>query len=56
MSYSNNMEGMRRHQEKMALAKGYADSSKEVRMIVAGKNGEEFLKYFSDAAEIVGKR
>lgn len=50
------MEGFRRHTEKMALAQSYSNSSKNIKMIVTGKNGENFLKYFIDTTVQVEER
>ena len=55
-SNSNKMEGMRRHIEKMALTSGYAESSKDMRMVITGKQGEDFLKYFVNTANQVEQR
>ena len=53
---SNNMEPMRIHTEKMELAGALQGTARKGKIVVAGKNGEEFLNFFKNTLTLVGSR
>ena len=56
LNNSNNMEGMRRHTEKMHMNKALAKLAKKGHMIVSGQNGDKVLNYYNEALDSVAKR
>jgi hypothetical protein len=52
----NNMEGMRRHKEKMVLVGGMAGMASKQKMVVAGANGQKVLEYYNNTVDMVQKR
>ena len=53
---SNNMEGMRRHNEKMAMNNALKKLAKKGHMVVSGDNGDKVLNFYNDALDTVSKR
>ena len=53
---ANNMEGMRRHTEKMSLVKGMETMAGKQKMVVAGNNGQKVLEFYNSAVDLVQKR
>jgi hypothetical protein len=53
---SNKMEGMRRHTEKMSLANAYDNNKSNLKMVVAGKNGQDILDYYINSIQLVETR
>jgi uncharacterized membrane protein YqiK len=51
-----NMEGLRRHSEKMKLADGLENLARKGNMIVAGENGQKVLDFYNQTLEIVASR
>jgi len=45
-SNSNNMEGMRKHTEKIRLAGSLIDVAYGGKMVIAGKTGQDVLGFF----------
>lgn len=55
-SNSEHMEGMRRHDEKLKMAKSLQAMSESGHMIVSGKNGQDVLNFYNDTLDVVAKR
>ena len=52
----NNMEGMRRHKEKMTLVQGMETMASRQKMVVAGNNGQKVLEFYNQTVDMVQKR
>ena len=50
---ANNMEGMRRHKEKMLLVEGMEKMASKQKMIVAGNNGQKVLEFYNSTVDLV---
>jgi hypothetical protein len=49
----NNMEGMRRHKEKMTLVQGMETMASRQKMVVAGNNGQKVLEFYNQTVDMV---
>ena len=56
LNNSNNMEGMRRHTEKLHMNKALGKLAKKGHMIVSGGNGDKVLNYYNEALDSVAQR
>lgn len=52
-SHSNNMEGKRRHDEKLHMTKALKDVASSGHMIVSNKNGQSVLDFYNSALDSV---
>ena len=53
---SSNMEGHRRHVEKMAMSDALVTLAEQGHIVVSGKTGQDVLNYYTGALERVSKR
>jgi hypothetical protein len=53
---SSHMEGMRRHDEKLKMAKSLKAMSEKGHMIVSGKNGQDVLNFYNETLDVIAKR
>lgn len=53
---ASQMEGKRRHKEKMQLIDSMLDAATRSKIIVAGQKGSQILSYYNDAMDQVTKR
>lgn len=56
MANSQHMEGIRKHDEKMKMAKSLEAMAKNGRMVIAGKNGQDVLNFYNETLETVANR
>jgi hypothetical protein len=52
----SSMEGIRRHNEKMALADSLQNLAAKGHMVVSGENGQKFLNFYNETLDIVASR
>ena len=56
MANSQHMEGLRKHDEKMKMAKSLEAMAKNGKMVIAGKNGQDVLNFYNETLETVANR
>jgi hypothetical protein len=56
LNNSNNMEGMRRHTEKMEMNRALKKLAKKGHMVVSGDNGDKVLNFYNDTLDTINKR
>ena len=53
---SDYMEGARKHDEKLKMAKALRHLAEKGHMVVSGKKGQEVLDFYNDTLDVVSKR
>ena len=50
---SNNMEGKRRHDEKLHMVSALKDVARRGHMVISNKNGQSVLNFYNDSLDTV---